>query len=688
MWPEVGHLALIMAAWVATAQAVLPLWGSLSARRAAWQTLARPLALLQLGLIVLAFVMLWHAFHTHDFSVSYVAQHSNTLLPTPYRLSAIWAGHEGSLLLWVFMLALWSVAVATFSRRLPQALVAQVLGVMGAVSVGFLAFILTLSNPFARQFPAPAEGRDLSPLLQDPGLVIHPPMLYMGYVGMSVAFAFAMAALLSGRLDAAWARWARPWTVAAWGFLTLGIALGSWWAYYELGWGGWWFWDPVENASLMPWLVATALIHSLMVTDKRGQFKAWTVLLAIGAFSLSLLGTFLVRSGVLTSVHAFATDPGRGIFILLFLAVVVGVSLALFAWRAPQWANASQPVAGSRESFLLLNSVLLVVAMAAVLLGTLYPLIIDALNLGKLSVGPPYFDRVFVPLMVPLLLAMVPGTVVPWHVARWAVLRSVLVPGALALLAASAWASWGAAPASDAGTALGTTAGGWLTVMGGTLGGWIVLSGGWQMLQRLRLPGSPGLAWWGMHVAHVGVAVLVLGITGVKSFQVERDVRMGLGDEVSVAGYRFRLLEVGNQLGPNYLALRAQVAVYDGDKQLRTLAPEKRRYVSSAMPMTEAAIDSNLWRDLYVSLGEPLAGEPPQWSFRVYYKPYVSWIWLGAVFMVLGGGLAAFDRRYRQMAAKADAPVRESTPDPQRATHLPLAVLPGVVPETVPGAAP
>ncbi|PUE45193.1 c-type cytochrome biogenesis protein CcmF [Limnohabitans sp. 2KL-1] len=685
MWPEVGHLALTMAAWVALLQAVLPLWGSLSVRRAGWQALARPLALLQLGLIALAFGALWHAFVVHDFSVKYVAQHSNTLLPTPYRLSAIWAGHEGSLLLWVFMLALWSVAVGTFSRRLPQVLVAQVLGVMGAVSVGFLAFILTLSNPFARQFPPPLEGRDLSPLLQDPGLVIHPPMLYMGYVGMSVAFAFAMAALLSGRLDAAWARWARPWTVAAWGFLTLGIALGSWWAYYELGWGGWWFWDPVENASLMPWLVATALIHSLMVTDKRGQFKAWTVLLAIGAFSLSLLGTFLVRSGVLTSVHAFATDPGRGIFILLFLAVVVGVSLALFAWRAPQWAHASQPVVGSRESFLLLNSVLLVVAMAAVLLGTLYPLIIDALNLGKLSVGPPYFDRVFVPLMVPLLLAMVPGTVVPWHVARWAAVRSVWVPGALALGLASAWASWGGAPATDAGTAVGTTAGGWITVMGGTLGGWIALSGAWQIGQRWRLPGSPGLAWWGMHVAHVGVAVLVLGITGVKSFQVERDVRMGLGDEVTVAGYRYRLLEVGNQLGPNYLALRGQLAVFEGDQRVRTLTPEKRRYVSSAMPMTEAAIDSSLWRDLYVSLGEPLAGEPPQWSFRIYHKPFVSWIWLGAVFMVLGGGLAAFDRRYRQKAA---VPRLSGMPMPTSAGHRPIGGQPVAVSPVASGAAP
>jgi cytochrome c-type biogenesis protein CcmF len=410
----------------------------------------------------------------------------------------------------------------------------------------------------------------------------------------------------------------------------------------------------------MPWLVATALIHSLMVTDKRGQFKAWTVLLAIGAFSLSLLGTFLVRSGVLTSVHAFATDPARGIFILLFLAVVVGVSLALFAWRAPQWANASQPVAGSRESFLLLNSVLLVVAMAAVLLGTLYPLIIDALNLGKLSVGPPYFDRVFVPLMVPLLLAMVPGTVVPWHVARWAAVRSVLVPGALALLAASAWASWGAAP-QDAEV---TSPSGWLTVMGGTLGGWIALSGAWQIALRLRLPGSPGLAWWGMHMAHLGVAVLVLGITGVKSFQIERDVRLGVGEAVTVAGVRYQLTGVDQHLGPNYLALRAQLKLFEGAREVGTLQPEKRRYVSSAMPMTEAAIDRNLWRDRYVSLGEPLAGEPAQWSFRVYHKPYVSWIWLGAVFMVLGGSLAAWDRRYRE--------VRESVPR--------------AVPQPVPGA--
>ncbi len=648
---ELGHVALVLGLAMALAQSVLPLIGAQTGN-VAWMSLARPSAWGQFLFIAISYACLTHAFITNDFSVALAANHSNSNLPLVYRITAVWGNHEGSILLWALILAGWTFAVSIFSRQLDEPMVARVLGVMGLISCGFLLFTLFTSNPFERLFPAPADGQDLNPLLQDARMIIHPPMLYMGYVGLSVAFAFAMAALLSGRLDAAWARWARPWTVAAWGFLTLGIALGSWWAYYELGWGGWWFWDPVENASLMPWLVATALIHSLMVTDKRGQFKAWTVLLAIGAFSLSLLGTFLVRSGVLTSVHAFATDPSRGIFILMFLAVVVGVSLALFAWRAPQWANASQPVVGSRESFLLLNSVLLVVAMAAVLLGTLYPLIIDALNLGKLSVGPPYFDRVFVPLMVPLLLAMVPGTVVPWHVARWAAVRSVLVPGALALLAASAWATWGAAP-QDAQAV--TTAGGWLTVMGGTLGGWIVLSGAWQIVQRLRLPGSPGLAWWGMQVAHLGVAVLVLGITGVKSFQVERDVRLGLGDSVTVAGARYQLISVDNHLGPNYLALRAQMNVFEGERQVGTLLPEKRRYVSSAMPMTEAAIDRNLWRDRYVSLGEPLSGEPPQWSFRVYHKPFVSWIWLGAVFMVLGGGLAAFDRRYRQAPSAAGA---------------------------------
>jgi cytochrome c-type biogenesis protein CcmF len=396
MIPELGQFSLVLATVLALLLGVLPLWGTVR-HNPALQALARPLALLQFALVVLSFACLAHAFLTNDFSVKYVAEHSNSLLPKPYQFAAVWGGHEGSLLLWMLMLTGWAAAVALFSQSLPLAMVARVLGVLGLVAVGFMLFILVTSNPFDRLFPIPADGRDLNPLLQDPGLVIHPPMLYMGYVGMSVAFAFAIAALLSGRLDAAWARWSRPWTVIAWAFLTLGIGLGSWWAYYELGWGGWWFWDPVENASLMPWLVATALIHSLMVTEKRGSFKAWTVLLAIAAFSLSLLGTFLVRSGVLTSVHAFASDPARGVFILIFLAVVVGVSLTLFAWRAPQVTLGGSMGMVSRESFMLLNSVLLVVATGAVLLGTLYPLIIDALNLGKLSVGPPYFNLVFAP---------------------------------------------------------------------------------------------------------------------------------------------------------------------------------------------------------------------------------------------------------------------------------------------------
>jgi cytochrome c-type biogenesis protein CcmF len=642
MIPELGHFALILALLVAVVQGVLPLWGTLN-RNAAWQSLARPSALMQAGLVTLAFACLASAFLSNDFSVIYVAQHSNTLLPKPYQFAAVWGGHEGSLLLWVLLLAWWSAAVAVFSRVLPLAMVARVLGVLGLVSVGFLSFILTTSNPFDRMLPAAAEGRDLNPLLQDPGLVIHPPMLYMGYVGMSVAFAFAIAALLSGRLDAAWARWSRPWTVIAWTFLTFGIGLGSWWAYYELGWGGWWFWDPVENASLMPWLVATALIHSLMVTEKRGSFKAWTVLLAIGAFSLSLLGTFLVRSGVLTSVHAFASDPARGVFVLLFLAVVVGSSLTLFAWRAPQVTLGGSMGLLSRESFLLVNSVLLVVATGAVLLGTIYPLVIDALNLGKLSVGPPYFNLVFAPLMVPLLFILIPGTVARWreaklselvHELRWVGLVSLVI-GCAAPLVFGAW---------SAGTALG-----W------TLGAWVALGTAWQVLQRLRKPGRIPASFWGMHLAHLGMAVLVVGVTGVKSFEVERDVRMGMGDEVSIAPYTFRLVGMKDVQGPNYRATRAEVEVLRNGQRLEVLWPEKRRYVSSAMPMTEAAIDSGFMRDLYVSLGDPLEGNRPEWSMRVYYKPFVPWLWGGVLLMVFGGVAAALDRRYRKTRVLEDA---------------------------------
>ncbi|NBO88504.1 MAG: heme lyase CcmF/NrfE family subunit [Betaproteobacteria bacterium] len=641
MIPELGHFALILALLVAVVQGVFPLWGTLN-RNAAWQSLARPSALMQAALVALAFACLSSSFLSNDFSVVYVAQHSNTLLPKPYQLAAVWGGHEGSLLLWVLMLALWSAAVAVFSASLPLAMVARVLGVLGLVSIGFLSFILTTSNPFERLLPPAQEGRDLNPLLQDPGLVIHPPMLYMGYVGLSVAFAFAIAALLSGRLDAAWARWSRPWTVIAWTFLTFGIGLGSWWAYYELGWGGWWFWDPVENASLMPWLVATALIHSLMVTEKRGSFKAWTVLLAIGAFSLSLLGTFLVRSGVLTSVHAFASDPSRGVFILLFLAVVVGSSLTLFAWRAPQVTLGGSMGLLSRETFLLMNSVLLVVATGAVLLGTIYPLVIDALNLGKLSVGPPYFNLVFAPLMVPLLFIMIPGTVARWREAklselvvelRWVGCLALLV-GNVAPLAFGTW---------SVGTALG-----W------TLGAWVGLGTLWQVVQRLRKPGRIPASFWGMHLAHLGMAVLVVGVTGVKSFEVERDVRMGLGDEVTIAPYTFRLVDMKNVQGPNYRAVRAEVHVLRNGQPLEVLSPEKRNYFSTAMPMTEAAIDSGFMRDLYVSLGDRLEGERPEWSMRVYYKPFVPWLWGGVLLMVFGGVAAALDRRYRKTQGAVD----------------------------------
>jgi cytochrome c-type biogenesis protein CcmF len=635
MIPELGQFSLVLAAVLSVLLGVLPLWGTLRPNPTL-QALARPLALLQFVLVALSFACLAYAFLNNDFSVKYVANHSNSLLPKPYQFAAVWGGHEGSLLLWMLMLTGWAAAVALFSQTLPLVMVARVLGVMGLITVGFMLFILFTSNPFDRLFPVPADGRDLNPLLQDPGLVIHPPMLYMGYVGMSVAFAFAIAALLSGRLDAAWARWSRPWTVIAWAFLTLGIGLGSWWAYYELGWGGWWFWDPVENASLMPWLVGTALIHSLMVTEKRGSFKAWTVLLAIAAFSLSLLGTFLVRSGVLTSVHAFATDPTRGVFILIFLAIVVGASLTLFAWRAPQVTLGGSMGVVSRESFMLLNSVLLVVATGAVLLGTLYPLVIDALNMGKLSVGPPYFNLVFAPLMVPLLFILVPGTIARWreaHVSemfqelRWVGAASLLLAIGLPFV----WGPW------SIGTALGVF-----------LGMWVALGSLHNMVNRLRKPGRIGGSFWGQHLAHFGLAVVVLGITGVKSYEVERDVRMGLGQTVTIEPYTFRLVDMVDVNGPNYKATQAHVEVLKNDKVIHVLYPEKRRYFSTAMPMTEAAIRSNFFGDLYVSLGDPIAGDTPSWSMRVYHKPFVPWLWVGVLLMVTGGMVAALDRRYRR----------------------------------------
>ena len=518
---------------------------------------------------------------------------------------------------------------------MPLAMVARVIAVLGLISTGFLLFVLTTSNPFERLFPVPMEGKDLNPLLQDPGLVIHPPMLYMGYVGFSVAFAFAIAALLAGRLDVAWARWSRPWTLVAWVFLSFGIGLGSWWAYTELGWGGWWFWDPVENASLMPWLVGTALIHSLMVTEKRGSFKAWTVLLAISAFSLSLLGTFLVRSGVLNSVHAFASDPTRGVFILIFLAVVVGSSLTLFAWRAGSVSLGAKMAWVSRESVLLSNSVLLVVATAAVLLGTLYPMVIDALNMGKLSVGPPYFNTVFIPLMVPVLFLMVLGVRARWRestLQEWLhPLRRIgvaaLVSGCLVALYFG-W-SWGVAG-------------------GMALGVWVILGTLEPAVERLRKPGKVPLSFFAMHCAHLGMAVLVIGVTLSKGYEAEKDVRIAAGDTVTLGDYSFELKRVTEVMGPNYVAKRAEVLVTRNGDTIATLFPEKRRYPSTAMPMTEAAIDTNLWRDLYVSLGEPLNNPAQEWSMRFYLKPFLLWVWLGVLMMVFGGLLAVTDKRYRR----------------------------------------
>ena len=646
MTPELGHFALLLAFVVSLLQGVLPLVGA-QRGNAQWISLARPAAQTQFLLIAVAFACLAQSFLANDFSVNYVAQHSNTQLPTLYRFSAVWGGHEGSLLLWVLMLAGWGAAVSLASRQLPEIMVARVLAVLGLVGIGLLAFILFTSNPFDRLLPAAAEGRDLNPLLQDPGLVFHPPMLYMGYVGFSVAFAFAIAALISGRLDAAWARWSRPWTTAAWVFLTLGIALGSWWAYYELGWGGWWFWDPVENASFMPWLVGTALIHSLAVTEKRGAFKNWTVLLAIAAFSLSLLGTFLVRSGVLTSVHAFASDPRRGVFILVLLAIVVGSSLMLFAWRAPKVNAGGSFALISRETLLLMNNVLLVVACGSVLLGTLYPLLIDALGMGKLSVGPPYFNAVFVPVMVPLLLLMAVGPMAHWkHADLKAIASRLRVSVALAVAA---------------GIGLPLLMGAWtpLTAMSSLLAVWIVASGIFQIIDRVKT-GKPSAAFWGMHIAHAGIAVFVFGVAMVGGYQEEKDVRMEPGDTVTVGGYGFRLLGVKDAPGPNYRAAVGDVELSKDGRVLKIMHPEKRNYFSSQMPMTEAAIDAGFTRDVYVSLGEPL-DNGGAWSVRVYFKPFVDWIWGGCLLMGLGGVIAMLDRRYR-LRVKASAGLPAGVP--------------------------
>ncbi len=637
MIPEFGHYALILALCVAIIQGILPLLGAHQGRRE-WILLARPAAQTVFLLLAIAFTILAWSFYANDFSVLYVAEHSNSQLPVIYRLGAVWGGHEGSLLLWIFLLSTWTFLVAQLSRSLDEFMVARVIGVLGLVITGLLLFVLTTSNPFERLLPAAQDGRSLNPLLQDPGLVFHPPMLYMGYVGFSVAFAFAIASLLSGRLDAAWARWSRPWTTAAWVFLTLGIALGSWWAYYELGWGGWWFWDPVENASFIPWLVGTALLHSLAVTEKRGGFKSWTVLLAITAFSLSLLGTFLVRSGVLTSVHAFATDPKRGIFILIFLVLVVGSSLTLYAWRAPKSALGGKFSLTSRETFILLGNVFLVVSAASVLLGTLYPLLIDALHLGKISVGPPYFNSVFVPIMIPLLVLMGIGPWTSWKNSNLlAVVKRLWVAALVAVIAA------GLIP-----FAMGEFT--WLSSLGFLLAFWVIGSGVMQIIRQAKA-GKPTRSFIGMQIAHLGIAVFVIGVTMVGAYQEEKDVRMLAGESVSVGGYQIQLQSVSAVPGPNYKAMQGTFLLTRNGKLEATMYPEKRSYFSSTMPMTEAAIDAGLTRDIYVSLGEEL--DDKAWAVRVYYKPFVDWIWLGCVLMALGGVLAMSDKRYRMKLRKA-----------------------------------
>jgi len=642
MIPEIGHFALILALCIAGVQALIPLAGA-SFGISRWVAMAKPAAIAQLVFVGFSYACLTWSFLQHDFSVLYVAQNSNSELPFIYLISGVWGAHEGSLLLWSLILALWSAAVAVFSPNVPHVMRARVIGVLGLVSVGFLLFIILTSNPFERLFPAAVEGRDLNPLLQDIGLAIHPPMLYIGYVGFSVAFAFSIAALMSGQIDSAWARWSRPWTNVAWLFLTLGIALGSWWAYYELGWGGWWFWDPVENASFMPWLVGTALMHSLAITEKRGTFKAWTALLAIFAFSLSLLGTFLVRSGVLTSVHAFASDPERGVFILAFLVCVVGGSLMLYAWRAPLLKSAAQTQIVSRETALLLNNIFLSVATAAILLGTLYPIAIDALG-GKISVGPPYFNIVFLSLTAPLGLLIGIGMLIRWkndslqRLSEKLWKPAVIVIG-VALLLSFTLPEWV-----------------WTAMLGLAMSLWIAMTIGIALYDRFRrrnfmatLRNTPA-GFYGMILGHLGIAVFIVGITLTSLYNQEKDLRMAPGDSYSVAGYNFLFNGVKEKDILNYRSTRGHFTVTSEASDFEVvLQPEKRIYRVQQMPMTEAAIDAGFTRDLFIALGEPL-DDQGAWAVRIYYKPFIRWIWLGAIIMALGGLFAASDRRYRQFS--------------------------------------
>ena len=641
MIAELGNYALALSLAIAILLAIFPLWG---AEKGSVQlmSLARPMTYGLFVVLTFSFGALFYLFAVNDFSVQYVVNNSNTTLPIYYRLSAVWGSHEGSLLLWIWLLSLWSAAVALFSKHLPQEATARVLGIMGIISIGFLLFVLFTSNPFNRTFPEfPVDGKELNPLLQDVGLIFHPPLLYMGYVGFSVAFAFAIASLMTGKLDTAWARWSRPWTMAAWVFLTLGIVLGSWWAYYELGWGGWWFWDPVENASFMPWLAGTALLHSLAVTEKRGSFKAWTVLLAISAFSLCLLGTFLVRSGILVSVHAFASDPTRGLYVLAYLIVVIGGSLTLYAYKGSQIRSRDNAERYSRESLLWLNNILLMTALCVVLLGTLLPLVHKQLGLGSISIGAPFFDQMFLIIMTPFALLLGIGPLVKWRRDQFSAIRTPVIVSLIIMLIAGFALPYLLQDKLTVSAVLGTM----MAVI-------IVLLSLYEMHQRAThresfLKGVTKLSrsHWGMVFAHLGVAMTVWGIAFSQNYSVERDVRMSVGDTVQIADYDFTFKGISDANGPNYIGGKAQIDITYHGKPEATLFAEKRLYTVSKMPMTEAAIDWGFTRDLYVALGEKL--ENNAWALRLYYKPFIRWIWLGGLFMALGGLLCMFDRRYR-----------------------------------------
>ena len=648
MIAELGNYALALSLAIAVLLAIFPLWGA-EKGNVQFMALARPMTYGLFLILSVSFGALFYVFAINDFSVQYVVNNSNTTLPIYYRLSAVWGSHEGSLLLWIWLLSLWSAAVALFSKRLPQEAVARVLGIMGIISIGFLLFVLFTSNPFTRTFPDfPVDGKELNPLLQDIGLILHPPLLYMGYVGFSVAFAFSIASLMTGKLDTAWARWSRPWTMAAWVFLTLGIVLGSWWAYYELGWGGWWFWDPVENASFMPWLAGSALLHSLAVTEKRGSFKAWTVLLAILAFSLCLLGTFLVRSGILVSVHAFASDPTRGLYVLAYLIVVIGGSLTLYAYKGSQIRSRDNAERYSRESLLLLNNILLMTALCVVLLGTLLPLVHKQLGLGSISIGAPFFDQMFLIIMTPFALLLGIGPLVKWRRDQFSAIRTPVIASVIIMLIAGFALPYLLQDKLTVSAVLGTM----MTVI-------IVLLSLYEMHQRATYRDTfwRGItklsrSHWGMILAHLGVAMTVWGIAFSQNYSIERDVRMNVGDTVQIAGYDFTFKGISDANGPNYVGGKAQIDISRDGKHETTLYAEKRLYTVSKMPMTEAAIDWGFSRDLYAALGEKLDNNA--WALRLYYKPFIRWIWLGGLFMALGGVLCMFDRRYRfsQILAK------------------------------------